>query len=90
MTREGVIGTVEFHGPNAEAFWFMAPALPLFMAGELVHEAEVAGDAEALRKASRLGVAGALISSICMPVSGFWVWLGISIRGLMRARRMSR
>jgi Family of unknown function (DUF6463) len=88
--RDGVAGAVPYRGPKATAFWFMMPSPLLWIVAGLIHRAEQAGDAEALRGASRLSLASALVAVICLPISGFWVWVGISLRGLRDARRMGR
>lgn len=86
--RGGVAGAVPFRGPKATAFWFLVPSPLLWILARLLHRAEQAGDAEALRDASRVGLASAIVAIICLPVSGFWGWLAISLRGLRDARRM--
>jgi hypothetical protein len=86
--RAGVVGSIPYRGPRATAFWFLMPSPLCWIIGGLMHRAELGGDAEALREASRLSLASALFAVICLPVSGFWAWLGISIRGLRDARRM--
>jgi hypothetical protein len=86
--HDGIAGAVPRRGPKATAFWFLVPSPLLWILGGLLHRAEGTGDAEALRTASQLGLASALAAAICMPVSGFWAWVGISIRGLRDAGRM--
>ncbi len=88
IVRDRVVAAVPFRGPKATAFWFLVPSPPLWLAGRLLSDAEEAGNAQALRTASRLGVVSALVCIACLPISGFWVWLMISIRGLRTARRM--
>jgi hypothetical protein len=86
--RDGIAGGVPYRGPKATAFWFLVPSATLWQGGRLMSRAEEAGDAEALRDASRIGLVSATIAIVCMPVSGFWGWLAISVRGLWQARRM--
>jgi hypothetical protein len=88
IVREGVVAAVPNRGPKATAFWFLVPSPLVWIAGSLLSSAEAAGDEEALRTASRLGTISALVCIACMPVSGFWGWLIISLRGLRQARRM--
>jgi hypothetical protein len=64
------------------------PSPLLWILGRLLNGAEQAGDHEALRNASRLGLASAVLAALCLPVSGFWGWVAISLRGLRDARRM--
>jgi hypothetical protein len=87
--RDGVAGAVPYRGPKATAFWFLVPSPLLWILGRLLSKAEDAGDAKALRSASRLGLASALLAVLCLPVSGFWAWVIISLRGLRDARRMA-
>lgn len=86
--RDGVAGAVPYRGPQATAFWFLVPSPLLWILGRLLSAAEQAGDQEALRSASRLGLASALLAALCLPISGFWAWVAISLRGLRDARRM--
>lgn len=86
--REGVVGAVPYRGAKATAFWFLAPAPVLWIVGDLLSRAERAGDQRALRRTSLLGLACALLAGVCVPVSGFWMWAAISLRGLRDARRM--
>jgi Family of unknown function (DUF6463) len=86
--RDGVAGAVPNRGPKATAFWFLVPSPLLWILGRLLHRAEDAGDVEAVRSASQIGLASALIAVICLPISGFWAWVAISLRGLRDARRM--
>jgi len=86
--REGVVGAVPYRGAEATAFWFLVPSPLLWILGRLLERAERTGDAAALRSASRGGLISALLAILCLPVSGFWVWLAISLRGLRDARRM--
>ncbi len=86
--RKGVLGAVPYRGPRATAFWFLFPSPLLWMLGRLVGRAEAAGDAEVLRSVSRFGVLCAPIAIACLPLSGFWGWLAVSLRGLREARRM--
>jgi hypothetical protein len=90
ILRDGVLAAVPYRGPKATAFWFLVPSVPIWQAGSLMSRAEDAGDAKALRDASRIGLAGAAVAIVCMPFSGFWGWLAISARGLWQARRMGR
>jgi hypothetical protein len=89
IAHDGVAGAVPYRGPKATAFWFLVPSPLLWILGRLLNRAEEAGDTQALQSASRAGLASALLAVLCLPVSGFWVWVGISLRGLRDARRMS-
>lgn len=88
IARDGVIAAVPNRGGKATAFWFLIPSPPVWIAGRLLQVAEDAGDLEAQRTAHRVGAVSALAAIVCMPVSGFWGWLVISLRGLRRVRRM--
>jgi Family of unknown function (DUF6463) len=90
ISRDGIVAGIPYHGPKATAFWFLAPSPPMWLVGRLLGGAEEAGDAEALRTVSRVGLVCAAIAALCMPLSGFWGWLAISLRGLVHARRMGR
>jgi hypothetical protein len=84
---ERVVASIPYRGPKATAFWFMVPSALIWIIGGLVHKAERAGDAEALREAHRVSLASAIVATACVPVSGFWAWIAISLRGLHAARR---
>lgn len=86
--RDGIAGAVPNRGAKATAFWFLVPSPLLWILGHLLNRAEEEGDAEALRSASRLGLASALVAVLCLPISGFWAWVAISLRGLRDARQM--
>lgn len=90
IQRDGLLGAVPYRGSKATAFWFLTPAPVLWMLAGLVRRAERTGDAEALRATSRTSALSALVATAMVPVSGFWVWLAISLRGLRDARRMGR
>lgn len=85
--RDGIVAAVPYRGDKATAFWFLIPSPLVWIAGRLLSSAERAGDAEAQRTAHRVGAASALAAVTLMPVSGFWGWLAISLRGLRRLRR---
>jgi uncharacterized protein DUF6463 len=86
--RDGIVAGVPYRGPKATAFWFLVPSAAIWQAGSLMSRAEDADDARALRNASGIGAVSAGIAIVCLPVSGFWVWLAISARGLRQAREM--
>jgi hypothetical protein len=88
IARDGVVAAVPYRGPKATAFWFLVPSPLLWMAARLLSDAEESGDAEALRAVHRVGLVSALICIVCMPISGFWGWLILSLRGLRQAREM--
>ncbi len=88
IRRAGILASVPYKGPRATVFWFLFPSPLLWTLGRGLHEAEQAGDAEALRRTSGANALSAILALICLPVSGFWVWLAISLRGLRDARRM--
>jgi hypothetical protein len=85
--RDRVLAAIPYRGPKATAFWFMVPSALIWIIGGLVNRAERADDAEALREAHRVSLASAILATICVPVSGFWAWIAISLRGLHDARR---
>jgi hypothetical protein len=85
--RDGVLAAVPNRGAKATAFWFLVPSPLVWIAGQLVSAAEEAGDQKALRKAHRVGAVSAAAAIVCMPFSGFWGWLIISLRGLQRVQR---
>lgn len=86
MGRDGILGGVPYRGPKATAFWFLVPSPLIWTIGRLVGRAEAAGDWNAARAAHRLSLVSAAIASVCLPISGFWAWLAISVRGLCRAQ----
>ena len=90
IAAEGVVAAVPYRGPRSTAFWFLMPSPPLWMAGRLVSAAERGHDAQALRTVHMVGLGTALAGVACMPVSGFWALLLISLRGLRETRQMGR
>lgn len=88
IASDGIAGAIPYRGPKATAFWFFLPSPLLWVLGGLMKRAEEAGDGQALREASRVSLASAIVAVICLPVSGFWAWLAISLRGLRDARRI--
>jgi uncharacterized protein DUF6463 len=88
IAGDGIAGAIPYRGPKATAFWFFLPSPLLWVLGGLMKRAEEAGDGQALREASRVSLASAIVAVICLPVSGFWAWLAISLRGLRDARRI--
>jgi Family of unknown function (DUF6463) len=88
IAGDGIAGGIPYRGPKATAFWFFLPSPLLWVLGGLMRRAEEAGDGQALREASRISLASAIVAVICLPVSGFWAWLAISLRGLRDARRL--
>ena len=88
--RDGIVGAVPYRGHNATAFWFVAASGPLWMSGRLLRRVEAAGDQRLTRTVHRVGLAAATTGVACMPVSGFWGWLAISLRGLRQASRPRR
>jgi hypothetical protein len=84
--QDGILAGVPYRGPKATAFWFMVPSPLLWAIGRLIGKAEEAGDWKAVRDAQRVGLVSASIAVICLPISGFWLWLAISARGLWRTR----
>jgi uncharacterized protein DUF6463 len=87
LYRDGLIGGVPNRGDKATAFWFLLPSPLVWVIGRLVSDAGAAGDDDALRRAHGVSLISATVAILCMPVSGFWAWLAISVRGLKRARR---
>jgi hypothetical protein len=88
IAGDGIAGAIPYRGPKATAFWFLLPSPLLWVLGGLMRRAEEAGDGKALREASRVSLASAIVAVVCLPVSGFWAWLAISLRGLRDARRI--
>jgi Family of unknown function (DUF6463) len=88
IAADGIAGAIPYRGPKATAFWFLLPSPLLWVLGGLMKRAEETGDSQALREASRVSLASAIVAVICLPVSGFWAWLAISLRGLRDARRI--
>lgn len=86
IARDGVLAAVPNRGGKATAFWFLIPSPLVWVAGRLLGAAEESGDVSAQRSAHRVGALSALAAIVCMPVSGFWGWLIISLRGLHRLR----
>jgi hypothetical protein len=87
--RDRVVAAVPYRGPKSTAFWFMVPSALIWIIGGLVNRAEQAGDAQALREAHGLSLASATLATACVPVSGFWAWIAISLRGLRAAWRQA-
>ena len=87
IVSDRVVAAVPYRGPKSTAFWFLMPAAPLWMAGHMVSAAEEAHDAQVLRTVHLVGLGTALAGVTCMPISGFWAWLVISLRGLREARQ---
>jgi hypothetical protein len=87
IARDGIVGGVPYRGPKATAFWFLVPSPLIWLDGMLVRRAEAAGDLSTLRSANGIGLVSAAIAVICMPISGFWGWLAISVRGLWQAQQ---
>lgn len=90
VAADGVVGAVPYRGPKATAFWFLVPSPLLWILGRLLNDAENAHDADALRRTSQIGLASAVLATACLPISGFWAWVAISLRGLRDARRIDR
>lgn len=88
IAGDGIAGAIPYRGPKATAFWFLSPSPLLWVLGGLMRRAEEAGDGQALREASRVSLASAIVAVVCLPASGFWAWLAISLRGLRDARRI--
>jgi hypothetical protein len=84
--RDGVVAAVPYRGPKSTAFWFLVPSPLLWIAARLIRGAEDSGDVDALRAAHRAGLVSSVACIVCMPVSGFWGWLILSIRGLRQIR----
>jgi hypothetical protein len=88
IARDRFVGAVPYRGPKATAFWFLMPAPFLWTVGYLVGAAERAHDKGALRTAGRVGLASAAIGVVCMPISGWWLQLLVSLRGLRKTREL--
>jgi len=86
IARDGTFASVPYRGPKATAFWFFMPSPLIWVIGGLVAKAEEANDWSAVRDAHRFSLFSALAATVLLPVSGFWGWLAISLRGLLRAR----
>jgi hypothetical protein len=87
IARDGVVAAVSYRGPKATAFWFLVPSPLIWLVGRLLSDAERAGDSRALRDVSLVSAVSAAVAILCMPFSGFWGWLAISLRGLWQAGR---
>ena len=88
IAGDRIAGAIPYRGAKATAFWFFLPSPLLWVLGGLMRGAEEAGDGQALRKAHWVSLVSAIVAVICLPVSGFWAWLAISLRGLRDARRI--
>ncbi len=86
LRKSRIFASVPYRGPRATAFWFLVPSPLMWIIGSLVRDAEHAGREDAVRAAHRVGLMSAVLAIVCMPVSGFWGWLAISMRGLGRSR----
>jgi uncharacterized protein DUF6463 len=89
IRRDGALAGIPYRGPKPTAFWFLLASPLVWTIGRLVGDAEAATDWAAVRRAHRLGLASAVVAILLMPVSGFWGWLAISLRGLRRAGSMN-
>jgi hypothetical protein len=88
IARDRGVGAVPYRGPKATAFWFLTPAPFLWTVGHLVGAVERAHDEKALRTSARVGFATAAIGVACMPISGWWLQLLVSLRDLREAREL--
>ncbi len=88
--RDGFLAGIPYRGPKATAFWFFIPSPLVWIIGQLVSDAEEAEDWDAVRAAHRVSLVSAAVATLCLPVSGFWGWLAISVRGLRRAQSSRR
>ncbi len=84
--RSRIFASVPYRGPRATAFWFLVPSPLMWIIGSLVRDAEHAGRLHAVRAAHRVGIMSAAVAIVCMPISGFWGWFAISVRGHRRSR----
>ena len=71
IARSKVVNSVPDRGDEATAFWFMAVAPALWLAGRLLRSAESAGDLAGQRAAGGVLTATGLVGTAAMPVSGF-------------------
>lgn len=95
MAREGVVYTIGpglfegFTRPEFDreaAFWFMLYGPLLYFQGQVANRARARGDAALLRVLGwNLLVTGAIGVAI-MPVSGFWLVIGLGALALRDAR----
>jgi len=83
---EGVLAGIPYRGPKATPFWFLMQTPMIWIVAGLVGKAEEAKDWRSLRTAHRVSAASALVAIVLLPVSGFWGWLAVSLRGLRRVR----
>jgi hypothetical protein len=85
---DGLFRTEHSRDARAAAFWFMAMAPVLGLAGYLADAAEQAGDrrATALTGAAVIAMAGA--GAVATPRSGFPAGVSVGLWSLARARRM--
>jgi Family of unknown function (DUF6463) len=81
------VGAAGYRGGRASAFWFLVPSPLLWIIGDLLHRAERDGDIAARRRSNSIGLGAAVAATMALPRSGFWGWIVISVRGLIRARQ---
>jgi hypothetical protein len=87
---DGVLNAVDPHIDRRAAFWFLLFGPVLVMTGRLADSAVRRGDAATAGMVARnllgVGIAGAA----AMPLSGFWLLIGISALMLRTAARLER
>ncbi len=88
IVNEGCLGAVPYRGSRATAFWFLMSAPAWWLIGRLVSAAEDGQEETVLRVARSTSLATATVGVICVPVSGFWALLLISLRSISRAPRI--
>ncbi len=96
IVSDGVFGTVgdglfvhdHARDDRAAAFWFVLIGPLLMTTGRLVHDAESRGDEASVRRASRAGLAVAVLGACVVPRSGFPAGIAVTLRGAgtLRAR----
>jgi hypothetical protein len=80
-----LVAAAGYRGDRATAFWFLVPGPLLWIVGDLLHRAEREADVAARRRANAIGLGAASVATMALPRSGFWAWIAISVRGLLRA-----
>lgn len=87
IARHRVVATVPDFGDRSTAYWFLAAAPLLWVAGRLLDAAEEAGDDGAQRAAGAVLAATGLAGGIAMPVNGIWGVAAVGVAVLRRTRR---
>lgn len=87
IAGDGLVASVPDRGDRATAFWFLATAPALWLAGRLLRSAEASDDRGAQRVAGGVLTATGVAGAAAMPVSGFWTVVAVGIAALRRSAR---